>query len=383
MKTVLTILICLGLLGGAVFAVKTLAFFKPEAKKVEKERVLSAVETLTAKPIDVALRIPTQGLVEPARTSSLASEVAGKVTRVSPKFEVGGRFKAGEVLLELDPADYQAAVTQAQANLADAKAALAQEQARADQAIRDWKKISPGTQPNALAAREPQLASATARAAAAADAVTKAERDLARTTLKAPFDGRIKSTNTQLGSYVTPGSLVATLDSTESHEVRLPLSLDDYAFIKEKSQDDAAEVEFTSKVGGRTYTWKGHIIRLEGEVDRSSRSVRIVAKVDAPTDDPLLQSGLFLKAKVEGRTLKNVFRIPRSAFLDEDTILVVKPDNRITFRDLSVLRPDGTDLLVESGLKEGEQVCLTTLAAPIEDMEVTVLKPGPTATSAP
>ncbi len=222
-----------------------------------------------------------------------------------------------------------------------------------------------------------------ARVAAAADAVVKSERDLARTKLKAPFDGRVKSTNTELGSYITPGAPVAEFDSTESYEVRLPLALDDYAFIKERSKDEPAAVDLTAIVGGRPYHWKGRVIRMEGEVDRASRSVRIVAELDAPTEDPLLQPGLFLKADVEGRTLKNVFRIPRSAFLDEDTVLVVKPDSRITFRDLQILRPDGTDLLVESGLKAGEQVCLTTLAAPIEDMEVTLQKPGPTAASAP
>ncbi len=383
MRTIVTILICLGLIGGAVFAVKTLAFLKPEAKKVEKERILDAVEVMAAKPTDVDLQIPTQGLVEPARTTSLASEVAGKVASVSAAFEVGGRFATGEVLLELDSADYQAALTQSKATLADSEAALAQEQARADQAIRDWKKISPGTKPNALAAREPQLASARARVAAAKDAVVKAERDLERTKLKAPFDGRIKSTSTELGSYVTPGAPIATFDSTEGYEVRLPLSLDDYAFIKETSKDAPAEVAFSAKIGGRSYTWKGHIIRLEGEVDRASRSVRIVAQVDSKDEDPLLQPGLFLKAEVEGRTLKNVYRVPRSAFLDEETILVVQPDNRITFRELDVLRPDGTDLLVSAGLKPNEKVCLTTLAAPIEGMEVTVLKSGPTAASAP
>lgn len=383
MKTVFTILICVGLLGGAAFAVKTLAFFKPEAKKVEKERIVPAVEIMEAKPVDVALKIPTQGLIEASRTTSIASEVAGKVIRVDERFEIGGIFQEGEVMIELDAADYQAALTQSEATAADARAALAQEKARAEQAIRDWKKIAPGTEPTKLAVREPQLKSAEARVKAAENAVTKSQRDLERTKIKAPFNARVKATRTELGSYLTPGAPVADLDSTGKFEVRLPLSLDDFAFIKTNPKDGPSNVTLTARIGPREIQWEGQIVRIEGEVDRASRSVRIVAEVSPNPQIRLLQPGLFVKASVEGQTLKNVFRIPRSAFVDEDTVLVVKEDGRITFRDLRILRPDGTDLLVEAGLKAGENVCLTTLAAPIEDMEVQILASGPGASTTP
>ena len=387
MKIVFTILICAGLLGGAAFAVKTLALFKPEAKKVEKERIVPAVEIMEAKPVDVALKIPTQGLIEASRTTSIASEVAGKVDFVDPRFEIGGHFEKDEILITLDSADYQAAVTQAEANAADARAALAQEEARAEQAIRDWKKISPGTKPTQLAAREPQLESARARINAADDAVTKARRDLERTKIKAPFHARVKATRTELGAYLIPGAPVADLDSIDQFEVRLPLSLDDFAFIKTNPKEGPSNVTLSARVGPRELKWEGKVTRIEGEVDRASRSVRIVAEVSPNPEVGLLQPGLFVKAQVDGQTLKNVFRIPRSAFLDEDTVLVVTSGEgdtkRITFRDLRVLRPDGTDLLVEAGLKPGENVCLTTLAAPIEGMEVQILAPGPNASTTP
>jgi RND family efflux transporter MFP subunit len=383
MKVIFTILICLGLLGGAVFAVKTLAIFKPEAQKIEKERIVPSVEVIEARPVNVSLQIPTQGLIEASRITSLASEVAGKVTFVDPRFEVGGRFARDEVMIRLDDADYQSALVQARSAEADARAALAQERARAEQAIRDWKKLSPGSQPSDLAARKPQLASAEARLEAATDGVAKAERDLARTQVRTPFNARIKTTRTEIGSYLAPGSPVAEIDSTGAYEVRLPLGLDDYAFIKADSSGDPASVSLTASAGGREWKWEGKVIRVEGEVDRASRSVRIVAAVEGESGGGLLQPGLFVKASVQGQTLENVYRIPRSAFVDEDSVLIVKDDNRISFRDLQVLRPDGTDLLVGAGLQPGDQVCLTTLAAPIEDMEVQVLAPGPTAASAP
>ena len=166
MKTLLSLLLGAALLGGAVFAVKLMAKFRPEAVVVEKPRLLTSVETLTARSQTLTLTLPSQGIVEAARSSTLAAEVPGRIVEVSPKFEVGAVFAEGELILRLEDADYQSALTQSEATLAEAKAALASEQARAEQGEREWKKLGSTQPPSDLVLRKPQLASATSRVSA-------------------------------------------------------------------------------------------------------------------------------------------------------------------------------------------------------------------------
>ena len=156
------------------------------------------------------LFVETQGRIEPARRTQAASEVMGRVIMVSPKFKAGGVFSTHEIMLETDGADYVAALALAESALVDAKLLLAQEQARADQAVRDWKKLGRGI-PSDLVVRKPQIASVKARIAAAEASVGKATRDLDRTKLRAPYPCRVEATFTDLGSFVSPGARLASL----------------------------------------------------------------------------------------------------------------------------------------------------------------------------
>jgi multidrug efflux pump subunit AcrA (membrane-fusion protein) len=157
-----------------------------------------------------------------------------------------------------------------------------------------------------------------------------------------------------------------------AYEVRLPLSLDDYAFLEDEKT--GGKVTLHAGHAGQSMSWEATIKRIEGEVDRTSRSVYVVAEISenkATTD--LIKPGLFVKAEVKGRTLDKVIRVPRRAFLDERRLLVVTPDNKITFREVEVLRGDSSDLFVHSGLKAGERVVVTALGSPVEGMNVEVL----------
>ena len=331
-----------------------------------------SVKVMTAAESSVAVVLPSQGILESQRTTMLASEVAGRVIKVSPKFFVGELFEEGETLVELDSADYEAAFQQAEATLADAKLAEASEKAKAEQAIRDWQKLGGTDKPNDLALRKPHLESAAARIKAAEAALVKARRDVTRTAIKAPFRGRLRSKATEIGSILAPGARVAEIYSVGAYEVRLPLSLDDYAFLED--QKTGGKVTLHAAHAGQRLNLVATIKRIEGEVDRASRSVYVVAEISEGKEaTDLIKPGLFVKADVEGRTLAKVIRVPRRAFLDERRLLVVTPDNKISFREVEVLRGDSSDLFVHSGLKAGERVVVTALGSPVEGMNVEVL----------
>jgi RND family efflux transporter MFP subunit len=373
MRTLLSILLCLGILVGTGALVGLLAKFKPEAQKVDRERLLPAVEVMIVQPANALPTLPSQGLLQAMRSTVLAAEVAGRVASVSPRFKVGERFAEGEILIELDGSDYRSAIVQAESALAEARAALAQEQARAEQAVRDWHKLAPGQPPTDLAARKPQMQSAEARVRAAEDTLERARRDLERTRLRAPFAGRLRATHTEVGSFLTAGARVADFESTGRYEIRLPLSLDDYAFLDTGSDRPVA---LSTTIGGNEFRWQGRFVRTEGEVERTSRSVHLVAEI-AEDDEPrnaFLKPGLFLHAELAGRSLKGVFEIPRRALIDASRLLVIDPQDRLYVREVRVLRSGRDSVLIDDGLKAGERVCLTSLPSPVSGMQVRVIE---------
>lgn len=346
---------------------------KKEPPKEEGHQHEQAVEVFTAHPSTEALSLDSQGLVEATRSTTLSAEVTGRIVRVSPKFHAGEVFQEAEVLLEIDSADYIAILTQAEASLANAKLALANEQAKADQAQRDWSQLGGTQPPTDLVLRKPHLASAQAQLKAAEASLIKAHRDLDRTQVKAPYTGRLRAKYTELGAVLAPGTRIADLYATSSYQLRLPISLEDYPFLDAGSKGKPITLR-TQGSSGQQQQWKATFQRTEGEVDRSSRSLFIVAELPASSEDSLLKPGLFVHASIPGRTLENIYRIPRRAFLDETHLLIADPQTgRLHHRQVTPLRTAGADVLVTAGLKDGEKVITTALSAPIDGMTVKIL----------
>lgn len=359
-------------IAAAIGGFGTMLANKAVPPKVEAHKHVHSVRVAVMQRSDVPVTLHSQGMVEAERTTQLAAEVAGRVTEVSPKWKVGELFEQGETLVGIDSADYEAALKQAEAALADARLAEASEKARAEQAVRDWAKLAANEKPTELAVRKPHLESTAARVKAAEAAVVKAKRDVERTSIKAPFRGRLRSKRTELGSVLSPGAPIAELYSVDRYEVRLPLSLDDFAFLNESKT--GGSVTLSATLAGNKHTWTAKVVRVEGEVERSSRSAYVVVEVeDKEAAAGVLKPGLFLKAEVQGRKLEKVLRVPRKAFLDERRVLVVDGENKVRFREVAVVRSDGSDQLVRDGLKEGERVVVTALGAPVEGMDVEIV----------
>lgn len=227
-----------------------------------------------------------------------------------------------------------------------------------------------------LTLRKPQLASARARLEASKAALEKAGRDLSRTEVQAPFAGRIRQTKTELGAYLKPGSPVVEYYTTEPYELRMPISLDELQFVKNVKQGGrGAAVEIVTAAGGELFTWKGEVTRNESEIERSSRSVYLVALMEGKSEGEgiRLQPGLFVQARIEGGMLKGAVEVPMKAFQDLEHVLVVDDKMRIRIRRVRVVRREGDVAIIAEGLKEGERVCLTALSDVIDGMEVKIV----------
>jgi multidrug efflux system membrane fusion protein len=368
MKRTVRIAIAVMIFVAGLFVAAGLVKLKKTPEPSNPPKPVHEVELVTARRMDLKVMIPSQGTVEPATLTRAASEVEGTVIAVSPDYEAGGNFKTGDVLLEIDPSDYKAALAEAEASLADAKLQVVQEEMRAEQAERDWERIArPDQKPNDLVRRIPQLAAARAKVEAMQAAVDRAMRDLERTKLRAPYDGRIRQKLVDLGTRVAKATPLAEFYGTDILEVRLPVPRQDSAFFDLRGQ----EITLIES-GGAGRTWKAVVDRTEGEIQRANRSIIVVARIDGKAKDAPLP-GQFVHTEIEGLTIDHVVRVPRRAFVKSDRVMVVGDGHTVTTREVKVVRTEKDDVLVSEGIQDGEQLCVTALTAVIEGMEVKVV----------
>ena len=290
------------------------------------------------------VELTSHGIVKPPAITTLNPQVTGIVAKIAPNFESGSFVEKGEILVELDQSDFQSQISSASAALARAEASLAQENARAAQALRNWRDIGFDEEPNALVLRKPQLKEAEANVAAQQASLERAQRDLARTKIRAPYDGRIRSRNIGLGQSVGSSTKLGELYATAYAEVRLPLSTRQLG----KIHIDEIEFEHIPVVledALHAYDdgkWPAKIVRIEGELDPNSRELFVVARVEDPfgrkskTPGHPLRMNQPVTATIQANTLNNVVAIPRTAIYGKDEIILIK-DNMIHRQTINIV----------------------------------------------
>ena len=372
----------------AAVAVMTLMVkLKPD---VEKQVIVTPpplVRVLEAAPQNYRYTIRSQGTVSPRTESLLVPEVSGRIVTVSPAFISGGFFEKGDVLLSIDPYDYRQGVVRAEADVARAALALAREKAEAEVARKEWEELGSNEEPTPLTLREPQLQDARATLAAAEAALEKARRDLQRTEIRAPYAGRVRTKNGDVGQFVNRGAPLATLYAVDYAEVRLPLPDADLAYFDlpltyrgGRTTSRSARVTLYAEFAGTRHAWEGTLVRTEGEIDPRSRMVRAIALVADPygpgknRDRPPLAAGMFVEAEIHGHEVKDVFLVPREALRGEDQVLVVGDDNRMRFRTLEILRKTRDHVIAGGGVTAGEKICISPLQAVTDGMEVRIYR---------
>ena len=346
----------------------------------EPRRPLVAV--ILAEPSDHSISVRTQGTVEPVRRVSLVAQVSGKVERVSDLFLDGRFFKAGDVLLELEKADYQFAIARAEAQEAAAAQRVAEERGRNLQARREWRDLGT-SEANDLFLRKPQLRAAEASLTAAKADVAAAKLALERTTVRAPFDGRLEKKSVDLGQFVAPGSVLAQIYATDRVEIHLPISDSQLALLElplfETSVVDYPAVTLSTRFGGKRWQWEGKIARVEASIDRDSRVTFAIAEVSDPfgasePQRPPLTPGLFVEASISGKPITASVELPATALRGDNTVLWVNESGRLERLSVELLRRKQDRVWVrgvEAGLQiVAEQSSQLTAGAAIEIAEM-------------
>lgn len=369
MKTLVPSLIVIAAIVGVTIGAKVLLEkFAPEAEKKPYVASIPVVETRMVEGGDFDIRLTSEGVVETRRDTILSAQVGGRIVWVDPGFEVGATYKAGDPIARIDRVDYEAAVAQAKSVLAQAELALIQEEARAEQAARDWQKIGGDRKASDLVLRLPFVKSAQANRDAAAEGLAKALADLDRTEIKAPIDCRVRTVNLNVGATVAPGAQLGTIYDPTSLLVRLPFSLSEYDRIPE-----APAITLYTVINGTRHQWKGEMLWELGEVDRQTLSAYVLAKVLPREEEGRFQlppSGIFLKAEMTGAVLQDVVKVPRLAVRGSDQVFVLGAENRLKIRTLTIVRREPHEVYATEGIKGGEKVITNRIEMPVEDMEL-------------
>lgn len=370
----------LAIIVGAIVLSSAMFALKPEPAKLESPETAVAVETIALKKTAAQLLISSQGTVLPRTRSALISEVSGAVLTVSQQYVVGGVFNSGDVLMQLDPTDYQVALQRAQAKLISMNAQLSFERARSAQAEKEWAMTGrPATEAPLLALRKPYLAEAQANVLQAEAEVKQAQQKLDKTTIRAPYAGMVSAKTADIGQFVTLGSKLGEIFAIDYAEVRLPLTqrdlsmMDAQAFANNKPRPG---VTLSASVGNTELQWDALLVRSEGVVDQRNRSQYLIAQIVDPynikqrSEKPALLMGSFVRATIAGKKLENVFAVPRHALLEGGNIAAVDSDNKLRLKKVETIFSDEQFYYIANGLEEGMEIIVSAVGIAIDGMRV-------------
>lgn len=367
---VLRIVLPLALLVLGIIGYNKLSVEIPEEAPPRRERKPVETRVLELKREDYQVKIPSQGNVRAHGLVNLTAEVAGKVQAIHPPFEEGAFFAKGDILLEINPIDLQVALISAQAQVASAQLNLEKEEALAEQARLDWKDLGYEDEPSALVRREPQLKAARQGLLLAEAQEQSALRNLERTKVTAPFDGRVLRRTVGVGQSIGPSTSLAEIFATDYREVRLPLStlnLRDIT-LPEDASDPPLVVTLRDGLDDQSSTeWSARILRTEGALDANTLELFAIARIEDPfglqSEQPPLRVGQPVIASIPGKTLEDVFVIPREAVSQLSRIRIVDPTTMKL--DSSYIRPLHSDddhiIFRDSSLEDGTLLVLTRL----------------------
>jgi len=360
------------ILTSSIAGMLVLKNMRPEPHKKPVEDSSTLIEVLNLIPSNVTFEINSQGTVKPRTQTVLSAEISGQIIHISEKFIAGGIFKKNEILMKIDPTDYQVAVDQTEAFYQQRQIEFNGAKSLRSQGYR----------------AESELASAKAALSAAKASLVIAKKNLDKTNIRLPYDGMVISKDSDLGQYVSPGNRLGTTFAIDKAEIRLPLTDQDLAFINLPDAADIAEtgsfdgplVSLSAIQKGKYHEWNAHIIRTEGIVDEKSRVTYAVAQIDDPynllkagsdsENRSPLPIGSFVRATIQGHNFAAIFKIPRTAIRGKNELMFIDADNKLQIREVDIVRADNQFAYLLEGIKEGDRISITAIESPVNGMNV-------------
>jgi RND family efflux transporter MFP subunit len=384
LKAFIQLILVIAVLGAGALSMKVFVEGRPSLEKEAPKITVPIVRVFRVQAGLETVTISGEGTVRPEKQITLIPQVSGKIIEISPSLVNGGYFNKGQVLLRIEPADYQLALVLARSRVMEAESYLLLLEEESAAALEEWKLLRRDDDtlpedPPPLLVKEPQLLAARSGLKAAGADLKKSELNLERTIIKAPFDGRVADENVDLGQFVSPGQPMATIYSTESVEIFLPLEDMALAWFSvpkfTTDTNDGSEAVIKAQVAGQEKAWSGRIVRAVGRLDERTRMIQVVVRVEDPFgSNPPLAPGQFVRVEIRGRSLSDAFSLPRAAVRLDNTVWVVDEKGVLRFQRVEIARRDGERAIVTDGLNDGEMVVISSIKNVTEGMNV---KPNP------
>lgn len=339
------------------------------------------VDVTTVEKGDYRPTITAMGQVRAARELALRPRVGGQIVERAEEFTPGGMVEQGEMLVRIDPADYEATVQQRRSELRQARADLDIEQGRQNVAEQEFELLGEelASANKALVLRQPQLKQARAQVDSAEAALKQAQQDLDRTRVTVPFNARVLSRDISLGTQVSSGESLGRLVGVDEYwiEATVPQSeLTWLRFEERGGEEGAPAIIRNDSAWPEGQHREGQLQRLVGELNEDTRMARVLITVqdplaldaDAP-DKPRLLIGSFLSTAIEGRQITDVVRLDRSHIRRDDMVWVMD-DGELSIRDVVITFRDDEHAYVSSGIEAGEAVVTSDLATVVDGADL-------------
>ena len=423
--------IVIGILAIAILTSVALVRLSPDPPRRPPQAQAPLVQTQYAEVRTGALDVSGSGTVRPQAQVNLAPQISGKIVYVSPSLVSGGRVRRGQILVRIEQADFENALRQAEAEVAQQRVTLLQEEEESLIAQEEYERyrqrennresLSPfasvdendyasrlisrpasstsqaenvqNDEPSSLVLREPQRAAAAAALARAEATLEDAKLALSRTSITAPFDGFVRSESVDVGQFVNMGQTLAEIYAAEEVEIVIPLSTDEAALIPNlwDKRADRNDIVIPSSVfvqyGGQMYRWNGYVHRAEAALDATTRTVDVVVRVPSPTNGgelvelpgevdllsshvPPLLVGQYASVKIQGVELQNYFVIPRRALRVDDEIWTIKDDSLIHIAPIQVIQKVEDEVFILGDMNNRTEIITSDLPAVTEGMRV-------------
>ncbi len=360
----------------------------PSTQRRQPVPFAPAVETKALYPQNHQVVIHAMGTVVPAKHVELKSRVSGEIIEIHPEFSEGGLFKAGSKLVQIDPEDYRLALIQKEKALADADYEFKLELGRQEVARKEWQLL--GLEKDStereieLALRKPHLEKAKFAIAAAEAEVEKAKLDLSRTKIVAPFNAMVRNRYVNRGSQVTVQQPLAELVGTDFYWVQatVPIERLNWIQIPQKTGEPGSEARINYSNG---FHLSGKVVRLMGDLSDQGRMARLLIEVKDPLGlqnrqdyQPPLLIGDFVSIQIFGRSMENVYEIPRTALRDNTFIWTVDEHSNLEIKKIHTVWRSSDIVLADSGILPGQLLITSDLPAPVNGMPVQLITPEST-----
>jgi RND family efflux transporter MFP subunit len=364
----------------SIGVVQALSAAKPAPeKKEESQRLISLyVDEVTSDMVTISVQ--TQGEVRPKTEIDLIPQVSGRIVAISESFAEGAEFSPGQTLIKIDDTNYKLAVIRAEARVSEAEVAVQRELANAKIKQDHWLDKSNNGEPTPYALNIPQVKEAEAKLLAAQADLKEARLNVARTEINVPFLGRVREKSVGIGQYVSAGTHLGRVFSTDTVEIRLSLTDEQLQELNlpmgfMADAFNAPVVQFTAQVGNREHSWNGRIVRIHASVDQQTRLIYAIAEVEDPygfgaDNGAPIAVGMFVHANIESVNSQSAMVLPRLALRNTDKVYVINAENRLEIRTVEVLSTSKDIVLVSTGVEVGDKVVTSTIPAAVDGMEV-------------